>query len=243
MKKNLVYYIVDSKYSDMFEYNISLLYKYTDMSDIDVCCITPQQSNTFLKNNPQVTHVYEIAPFDYRYTAKFLIGTWPKSSLYENFLYLDTDAVPIKSILEIYDEIDRVSSSVHGVVEAVCLNKQDHYHRYSQTVFAETAPAYNAGTFGFNKKLLELINQFVSYITNNRNNAFLDQSLFNEFFTARECIIPTLSKYVHLFNEDNIYKDINKIPIHEATIVHFLGNAYSGKHPQMINNILTPYLV
>jgi hypothetical protein len=237
--KNLLYYIVNDNYKSILQYNLSYLRKHLKDTNIDVCCIVPENSSIIREQHLySLNEIYEINPFDYRYTAKFLIGEWPKHELYENFLYLDTDAIPVKDVSLLFEEINNSPDFLHGVIEALCLNKESHYHRFSGTVFPESAPAYNAGTFGFNKKLIPKFKSFVEYINTNRSKAHLDQSLFNEFFTQENCFASTLSKYTFLFNKDNIYKNINKITIQDATIIHFLGNAYSGKSTITIDNQL-----
>jgi hypothetical protein len=235
--KNLIYYIVNDNYKNILQYNLLHLHKNLKNENIDICCIVPQNSS-ITKEHYSLDGVYEIEPFDYRYTAKFLIDGWDKHTEYENFLYLDVDAIPVKDVSLIFEEINNSPDYVHGVIESFCLNKESNYHRFSDTVFDNSAPAYNAGTFGFNKKLIPKFKSFVEYININKSKAYLDQSLFNEFFTQENCFIPTLSKYTFLFNKDNIYKDINKVTIQDATIIHFLGNAYSGKNVTTIDNQL-----
>jgi len=237
--KNLIYFIVNDNYKSILQYTLSSLRKHIKDTNIDVCCIVPENNSiTNERYLYALDEIYEINPFDYRYTAKFLIGEWPKHELYENFLYLDTDAIPVKDVSTVFQEINNSPDFVHGVIEAPCLNKESHYHRFSEIIFPENAPAYNAGTFGFNKKLIPKFKSFVEYINTNRSKAYLDQSLFNEFFTIENCFQPTLSKYTFLFNQDDIYKNINKITMQDATIIHFLGNAYGGKNTITIDNQL-----
>lgn len=239
--KNLVYFISDDKYKDILSYNLSCFYKSSKSSNIDVCCITPQNS-LITKEHYNLNGVYCIENFDFRYSAKFVIGEWIGSSQYENFLYLDTDAVPIKDLNVVFDDIQNEPDFIHGVIECTNLNSTSDYHRFSGITFDENTPAYNAGSFGFNKKMLSKMKIFLEYIEINKQKAFLDQSLFNEFFISEKIITPTLSKYVYLYNQNNIYKDINKINIQEAHIVHFLGNAYSGKSVKNIQDKLESFL-
>ena len=235
--KNLIYFIANDAYENVLQYNLQHLRANLNKS-ADVCCITPTNCNINTDRFPLLNGVCKLKHFDYRYNAKFLIKEWPEHSLYDNFLYIDVDAIPVKDVSVLFSEIENQPAFVHGVIENDCLNSRDHYHRFSGKLFLNDSPAYNAGTFGFNKQLLSKIDEFNGFIQQNRNNAHLDQSLYNEFFTQEKNIIPTLSKYVYLFNQDNIYKDINKITITSASIIHFLGNAYAGKCVTTIDNVL-----
>jgi lipopolysaccharide biosynthesis glycosyltransferase len=229
---NLVYYICDDYYKDVLSVNLKHLYKH---NDVDTCCIAPRGFKPNKKHSP--THIYYVDNFDYKYTAKFIISEWNKISNYENILYLDTDAIPCKPLHDVFNTIQEQNNVMHGVLEKLSLNKSDLYHKFSHDIYPDNTHAYNAGTFGFNIKLLPILNEYIQYTNEVRGKAILDQPIFNEFFNKKKIIYPTLSKFTYLFND--IYKDINNTPLSLASIVHFLGNAYAGKHADIIDSILT----
>ena len=231
---NLVYYICDNNYSDVLEINLKHLYQH---NNVDTCCIAPHGFIPEAKYAP--THIHYVDDFDYKYTAKFIIGDWDKIYNYENILYLDVDAIPKKDLGEIFETIQNQNDIIHGVVEKISLNNSDSYHKFSNDHYPDNTFAYNAGTFGFNIKMLNIFKDYLLFTSEIKNIAELDQPIFNEFFNKIKLIQPTLSKFVHLYNMNDIYKDINQTSLDSASIVHFLGNAYSGKNINIINSILT----
>lgn len=232
--KNLVYYICDESYKDVLQLNLKHLYQNNDT--VDTLCITPNNFS-FQEHEIGTTYVAHTDVFDYRYTSKFIINKWSLAHNYENFLYLDVDAVPVRPLNDIFNCIEQQKYIIHGVREKNSLQRSDLYHKFSNTVYPEHIHAYNAGTFGFNKGCLNYFNVLLEYINSVKQHASLDQPIFNEFFVTLNLIYPTLSNFVHLYNDD-CYKDINKISTKEASVIHFLGNAYSGKNVHALEYVL-----
>lgn len=232
---NLLYLITNESYKSVLDYNLNCLRRKNP--DLDVCCIISSDC-TLKPEEKGVKYIFPIDPFEYRYSAKFTICNWDKTHLYENFLYLDTDAIPIKNLNIIFDSIEKDPDFLHATIEQPCLNECDQYHRFSGNIFDSKSPAYNAGMFGFNKKLLPKFNEFLYFIDKNKSKAYLDQSLYNEFFTSNNLFKPTISDFSHLYNSQNLYSHVNKLSIQDSYIVHFLGSAYLGKNIDYMKNIL-----
>jgi lipopolysaccharide biosynthesis glycosyltransferase len=194
----------------------------------------------FIPNNKiYPTHIYEVDNFDYMFTAKYIINKWDRVSSYDNFLYLDVDAIPVKSLDLIFSTIQEQKFNIHCVKEKNSLNTSDLYHKFSNTSYDSNIPAFNSGTFGFNKECLEVFNEYISYTNAYRQYAIMDQSVFNEFFANKNLTLPTLSKFTYLYNDRDIYKDINQTTLREASVVHFLGNAFLGKNVQTMKEVLS----
>jgi alpha-N-acetylglucosamine transferase len=167
-----------------------------------------------------------------KFFSKLEILNYENYEDYENFLYLDADAFVIKNINNIFDKINSDKKNIHGVKEKFNINENinDYFFRFSTKIYQDN-DLFNFGTFGFNIKMTDSLNEFKKYIENNINYAKIDQSLYNEFFAGeKRNIIPTLSEYVYLGENNNmIYKDINKISYQDAKIIHLLGNYCNGQ--------------
>ena len=236
--KNLLYFISDIKYKNILQYNINRI-KEISNANFDICCIA-EKTLTFTQEEIQPDFIYYIDNFDYRYSAKYEIESWQHSINYDNFLYLDTDCIVKKNINQIFKVIENNKHIIHGVMEYnISLNTANiGFHRFSTKIYPHTPMCFNAGTFGFNKNILPLLTEFKEYITLNKKLAFIDQSLFNEFFAGEKNILQnTLCSYVNLFNSDSIYGDINGTTFKNAHIIHFLGGMYLGKNTIDIDNI------
>jgi lipopolysaccharide biosynthesis glycosyltransferase len=232
--KNLIYYICNNQYKDIAQFNIERVQHLAP--NVDTCCIV---SNDVVFNDVKPTHTYVIDNFDYRYSAKYLICKWDKRDEYENFLYLDTDAIAIKNVQQLFDIIDSDKDKVHGVKEYDNFNSCGEYHRFDNIIYPGNPVAYNAGTIGFNKKLISIFSLFLEYIELNKTKALLDQSLFNEFFISKNLLIPSFTNLVHLYGEHSEIKgDNNGTLLNAATIAHFFGGVYQGKNVNLIKEIL-----
>jgi lipopolysaccharide biosynthesis glycosyltransferase len=237
MKKNLIYYICDNAYKDILQINLKCFNK-NNNKDIDTCCIVPKGFQ-FLENDLKPTHIIEVDNFDFKYTAKFIINKLNLASNYENFLYLDVDAIPVKSLESVFECIENQKNIIHGVKEVDCLNTNIGYFKFSDTNYDLSIKGFNAGTFGFNKINLNSFNILLEYINSVKNKAVCDQPIFNEFFSSLNLIQPTLSDFVYLKNIGGAWDSINKISIKDSSIIHFLGACYTGKDLNYINSIIS----
>lgn len=236
--KNLLYFIANTKYRDILQYNIDQIKKISN-NNFDICCITDK---TFtLENNTYPIHIHSIDAFDYRYSAKFEVDTWPYWSQYDNFLYLDTDCIVVKNINHIFEVIENSPDVIHGVREKDNLNNSNHvYYRFTNTIYPHNPECFNAGTFGFSRKMLPLLQEFKKFIAYHKSNAHIDQALYNEFFAGQKNIVQsTLTPFVNLYNPNNDHgRDINNVTILDACIIHFLGNMYNGKPIEHMDAII-----
>lgn len=214
--KNIVYYAFDKHYLECFEYNLRALRE--SNPNVHVCCITPAKFDIDVE-------FFIPKSFDVRHTAKYQIVNWPHFEEYDNFLYLDSDAIPTKSLDPIFNEINQTKNLIHGVKELLNFNPLNTWFRVFPYEVAD-GPAYNAGTFGFNKIQKPIIEELLSFIKRVKPITICEQPCFNEFLACQKKILtPSLSKYVYLrgvFNE-NKYSHINTITLNESSIVHFLG--------------------
>jgi lipopolysaccharide biosynthesis glycosyltransferase len=212
LMKNLIYTIVTKNYEPIFNLFLTSITRHTKF---DICCITDSVCSS--------THIYNCPNFDSKFDARFRIGEWESSKNYDNFLYLDVDILCQKDIGIIFEIIDSNKDCLHCVKELDCLNRAGFYHTFSGHIFDDSCPAYNSGTFGFNKKILPLFNELLIYINDNRHLAICDQPLFNEFFTKKNVLVSTLSPYVYLMN-DNLYRNVNPINLEDVVFRHYLGD-------------------
>ena len=220
MNKNVIYFSINKNYLECLTYNLNCLKKIT--KNYDICCIIPQELNL------QLTEIKKHCLLDVfdLYSSRFLIYKWEEFNRYDNFLYLDADAILLKSPDEIFKIIESQPDFIHGVKEKhdiSCL--KDPFFRFTDNKI-ENAIGYNSGTFGFNKKISYIFPEFVEYINLNKEKALNDQPLYNEFFNIKKNILPTLSKFVYFKDPINYYdkNNINIICKSDATIIHFLGN-------------------
>ena len=90
-------------------------------------------------------------------------------------------------------------------------------------------PAFNAGTFGFNKNQKLALEDLLKYIERFKRFKGIkssEQPFFNEFLACdKNLLTPTLSKYVHLYGiqRRNMWSEINLINLEESSIVHIAG--------------------
>jgi hypothetical protein len=151
------------------------------------------------------------------------------------------DAIIVNNPEALFERINSNHDIIHGVKEVENINNRinDIFFRNTQTIFPEAPNGYNCGTFGFNIKMLEIVNELWKACDYSRGNSLCDQPIYNEFLITRGLIDSTLSDYVYLMND--CYADINKITKIGATILHFLGNAYQVKNldfiKETVNNI------
>jgi len=210
-KKNLIYIIANKAYKNFAEMCVNSIKKH---NDIDICCICPEGFTL-----PDVK-MFNIPDFDWRYTSKYIIKSWSEQRNYENFLYVDTDVICNSNLDEIFDIIESNRNVIHGVMEIKSINTSPIYHKFSSYDYPPWQIGFNAGTFGFNRNILDRFDDFIGFIKYHQHMATgFDQPLFNEYFIQNNCIIPSLSPYVKLI--DPKYEDIN--PVGEAKLNHFLG--------------------
>jgi lipopolysaccharide biosynthesis glycosyltransferase len=220
MNKNLLYFSIDKNYIELLKYNLDLLKN--KLENFDICCIIPQDLNFYI---PDVKKYIIYDNFNL-HSSRFLITSWEDYEKYENFLYLDADALVLKSIGKIFELIQINPDFIHGVKELNDISStKDPFFRFTDNIIPN-AIGYNSGTFGFNKKMKNIFLEFVEYINLNKNKALNDQPLYNEFFNSKKIILPTLSNFVYLEDPINFYENnkINLMHKNDATIIHFLGN-------------------
>jgi hypothetical protein len=223
MNKNLLYFSIDKNYIECLLFNLDLLNKH--QNNFDICLISPFK----IEKKYNINHIL----YDYnKFFSKLDILNYENYENYENFLYLDADAFVIKNINIIFDKIDSNKNNLHGVRELFDINRNinDYFFRFSNKIYKNN-DLFNFGTFGFNIKMTDSLKEFKKYIEKNINYAKIDQALYNEFFAGeKRNIIPTLSEYVYLGEDNNaVYKDINKISYQDAKIIHLLGNYCNGQ--------------
>jgi lipopolysaccharide biosynthesis glycosyltransferase len=210
--KNLVYTICDNNYKQLFNIWLNSLNKY---NSYDVLVICPSDFET---DKNVLTH--RVPNFDYKYSAKFLIGQYARIKDYKNILYLDLDIICQQSLIPVFDVIEKHDTLISGVKEKNCLKSSDHFHRYDarhSDAIKDDWIAFNAGTFGFNINIIEVFNEYLIYTQQNLDK-LCDQPIFNMFFNRNNLIVPTLSDYVYL---DNCH--VNTKSMHEYALIHFLG--------------------
>ena len=216
--KNIVYYAFDEHYLECFKYNLKILRR--NNPSIHVCCITPVKFDLDVE-------FFIPEHFDVRHTAKYEIVNWEHFEEYDNFLYLDSDAISIKSLETIFNEINENKNLIHGVKEQNEMINADHpFFRVFGDIPAE-GPVYNAGTFGFNKKQKFAIKELLAFKERVKPITICEQPCFNEFFACQKNILtPSLSKYVYLQGivNENKYYQVNKITLEESSVIHLLGN-------------------
>lgn len=216
--KNLIYSIVDKNFIKQFKYFYHSLMKVN--SEIPLLCITPADLEIKFSNIFQ----FKLNDFDYRYTGKYQITKWEKFDNYENFLYLDADIYFQKDPLEIFKEIEKNCDMIHGVKEGDSIINASLNHRIENDIIYKDSPYFNAGTFGFNKKLKTKIQEFALYVFENKNSESIhDQPLFNKFF--RNTITENLSKHIEIFE---VVKPIN------PKITHLAGSFYNSLEKEKI---------
>lgn len=224
--KNLIYLVSDENYKECLKICVDSIFKH---NDIDVCCIAPENFKPYAP-----TKTYFVKNFDWKYRDKYSIVNWNDFDNYDNFLYLDSDTICYKKLDSIFNNIQESPENMHCVseiLEPLSLGGIDGF-RFSESLLSDPR-RYNAGTFGFNKKIKPIIFEFLSYIEKYKGITWSDQPLFNEFFISKNMTINTLSKYVYL--EGEIWKTANSISQNDACVRHYLGRyGNSGiKHHKM----------
>ncbi len=235
MKKNLVYFICNNLYKELLQLNLDFLYANIDRSTTETLVIAAKDLK-FSKGDAKPDHIFYVDSFDYKYHAKYDLTKWKYVSDYENFLYLDVDAIVIRNIENAFKACINRPLIVHSAMENPSIAKSDKNHRFSDFVYPDHIISYNAGQFGFSKQLLPLFEEFHVYIDEHKEKAYHDQSLFNEYFIQKGVIEPTYSLLTY-FTIRN-WKVPNVIPIEEASIVHFFGGTFEGKPANSIEKFL-----
>ena len=236
MNNNLIYFICDDFYKDVLEFNISKCIKNSNIN-FDICIICPIGFKLNREINKNI-FFFEQNEFDYKFTAKFNICNWDQIKNYKNILYLDVDAIVNSSIEGIFETINSDKNIIHGVKEVTNINDRinDVFFRFTKSIFDNKAIGYNCGTFGFNKKMLKTIKELLNFCELHKKEAFCDQPIYNEFIIKRNLISNTLSNFVYLYGDESYYNKINKIKKEKASIIHFIGGAYSGKNLNLIKS-------
>jgi lipopolysaccharide biosynthesis glycosyltransferase len=212
--KNLIYTICDNNYKDLLPFWINSIRTY---NDVDLLVISsPNFSSSDLTYIHHVDH-----QFDYKYTSKFLINRVSDISDYDNFLFLDLDIICKSNLDDLFIKISSDIDKIHGVKETESLILSDKFHRFdniNQFYITDDDIGYNAGTFGFNKNLLNVFDQFLQFINNNKSYAYCDQPAFNMFFNDRKLLLPSLSEFVYLDGHE-----VNSTNAESCRLFHFLG--------------------
>lgn len=237
--KNLLYLICDNNYRDLLLYNLdNFLINASD--GVDVCIICPEDffiPTHYLEKN---IFLFKQKDFDHKHTAKFIIHKFDDITKYQNILYIDCDAIIIKNVDKIFECIGVNNSIINGVqeIDDFCTRENDPYFRFSSKSFSSQIEGFNCGTFGFNIKMLDKIHDLFNFCNINKNLSLCDQPLYNEFLINSRLIKNTLSPFVFLQSTSSYYNKINHCDVLNATIIHFLGNAYGGKDINYIQTFI-----
>ena len=210
--KNIIFTIVDQNFFKFFKYFYRSLR--SKNKSIDLLCITPENLDLKYKDIKQL----KLKDFDSKFNAKYRIVEWEEFEAYDNYLYLDCDIYFLRDPVCIFLEIEKENYKLHGIREAESLNKANYQHNFNKTMFEIDSPCFNAGSFGFNKKIKNKIIDFLSYIEKNKEKAWTDQPLFNIYFY--NSIIESLDKHIEIFD---LIKPIN------PKIIHLAGFTYQSK--------------
>lgn len=237
--KNLIYFICDNSYIEILNFNIDTFLNNINQ-DIDICVICPNNFQLNSRYESKNIYLFKQDEYDYRHTSKFNICNWPFINNYTNILYIDVDAIIVKNPNNIFKCIDSNHNIIHSVKEVDSINDRinDGFFRFTSQIFKNNPIGYNCGTFGFNIKMLDTINDLLNFCINNKINALCDQPMYNEFLINLNLINNTLSDFVYLNGNKDYYDNINKINIDNAIIIHFLGNAYASKNINVIKSII-----
>jgi len=216
--------------------SLDYLFDNIDRNTTDVLVIADKDL-TFTDNETKPDHIHYIDPFDYKYTAKYLINDFKKVKKYDNFLYMDADCMAInKGVQKAFIAASNRKNILHSVKEKDSIDIAVGSHKFSNFKYPNHVIGYNAGTFSFNKALLPLFKEFLLFIEENKDKAIHDQSLFNEFFIRYGVIEPTLSLITYMTIRS--WRVENMISREEASIIHFFGGTYEGKPTDSIEYFL-----
>lgn len=235
--KNLIYLICDNSYKELLNFNIdNILNNISD--EIDICIICPEDFRLDEKYLLKNIFLFKQENFDYRHTAKFTICKFQDIEKYKNLLYIDCDAIITKNISSIFECINSNHNIIHGIREIEDFDQRinDPYFRFTSKSFEDNQIGFNCGTFGFNIKMRHKINELLDFCLKNKNLALCDQPLYNEFLIENKLIENTLSSFVYFYCQSVHYDKMNSES--DCSIIHFLGNAYQGKHVDNIKSII-----
>ena len=235
MKKNLVYFICNNLYKELLVLSLDFLYVNINRETTDVLVIAANDLK-FAKGETAPDHIFYVDPFDFKYHAKYDFTKWKHVHNYDNFLYMDADAIAIRNIDKAFSACYNRPHVLHCAMENNSIAKSDKNHKFSDFEYPDNIVAYNSGTFGFNKQLLPLFEEFHSYIEEHKEKAYHDQALFNEYFIQKGVVEPTYSLLIY-FTIRN-WKVPNTIDIEDSSIVHFFGGTFEGKPADSIEKFL-----
>ena len=213
--KNIIYTIVDQNFLKIFKYFYRSLR--SKNKSIDLLCITPENLDLKFEDVKQL----KLKDFDSKFSAKYKIIEWEKFEDYDNYLYLDCDIYFLKDPYPLFLEVQKENCKLHGIKEEESLNNARHYHNFNNSVFEIDTPCFNAGSFGFNKKMKNKIVDFLFYIDINKTKAWTDQPLFNIFF--HNLITQNLNDHIEIFE---LVKPIN------PKLIHLAGFTYQPKNKE-----------
>jgi hypothetical protein len=210
--KNLIYTICDETYHPLLPIWFNAIRKY---SSEDVLVIHPK---SFSINVPCLEFIDP--SFCYRYDSKYNITEWDLFDNYDNFLYLDLDAICVGDFSAIFEEANNNPDFLHGACEDLSLHNGRDYHVIEEYrhLIRDDHKAYNAGQFAFNKKFLYRIQEYKEFYKPQKQKSNCDQPLFNMFFSINNLIKSTLSEYVSLHA-----CSVNKYEENHYKIIHYLG--------------------
>lgn len=167
---------------------------------------------------------YSLQVDDFSFKSKYSINSWSNIKYYDNILYLDCDVLCLNSVDKVFDAIENNKDFLNGVIEHICFNESGHYYRFKDIKYDEKTPAYNAGSFGFNKKLLYQFDLFLDFITLNSQYVLTEQPLFNEFFISKNLLSSDISSFVYLDCDCENHLNINSSKkVKDITFLHALG--------------------
>jgi len=236
MNKRLLYFICDNKYKDCLLYNLEKFHSLGENKNIETLCISPAD---FLTSNIPAKHFLILNDFDYKFTAKFMVGRFEKLKSYKSVLYLDCDAIIKKDINPIFDEIEAQPHKIHAMVEGDDINQAGEWHKIGNEIFNKNQPAFNAGIFGFCAEMIYALDPLLDMIAKWRSLAIADQPIFNKYIIEKNIAVGTLNRHCYFHSPISSYKKVNKISLQDAAVVHFLGDAYCGKSVERMRAILS----
>ena len=212
--KNLIYTVCNSNYEEIYKLFSESIKKY---NNIDFLLITDIDSVGKLKSDQ-----YLILENNNIFFDRYRIGEWEKVKDYDNFLYLDSDILCVKKINEIFNKIQENSNFISGVCEYfdISLNDSSEDFKFGEHILPNICKPYNAGSFGFNKKLLSEIKKCHEFGIANKNKVKHDQPIFNYVFHLKGLLKPVLNDYVY-FNSGFTK---NALERNNSSIIHFIGN-------------------
>lgn len=221
--KNLIYTVSTKSYFPILSLFISSIRKY---NDIDILCITDSKEHEHNPYKPVYKNVFikDIQTKDFNFESKYSLFKWDKHINYDNFLYLDADHICKSNLEFLFQIINEQPDKIHSVIEHQSLNFSGINHKFSDKIYNDNCCAYNAGCFGFTQKNKKNIEDIIPFINKNSQFVLHEQPLFNEFFTEKNLLIPSLSEHVFLDCDCQNHRKINSNKnLNNIKLIHTLS--------------------